>query len=325
MTACCPSMKGKIQMWLPAKKVKYVKVASYKPPQALEEMYYMLTDPDYDPEGEEPLIDACHIDGKRVTLFDGPSYVLDYKAGVLSADDGIVTIPAQKTSYFHVLISHPGINPILRSYVDDVLDQMEDLDQIHTSLASLLEYINVNTDAANPLRRPAPLGLSLMILANDPFGEIHALLTQRSRRVALNPEVWTTSVDEGIRAIGAGDISQTLHDGLADELGIKSKDDVFAGAQETVGFFLPDPAPVSVLGNSAARSGANEVAEVYVNDLSILLEIEQELVKGDREAGVEFAGAKVVPLSHFPEFFGNGETPSEVLAAWYLATAEGRN
>jgi hypothetical protein len=125
-------------------------------------------------------------------------------------------IPFRVASYFQVLAAHPGIHEDIRNLMNE---RMEDSEGFVDSVEQLRGFIEATEPVANPFRRPAPLGVSLGIRSGI-GADARILVSQRSRRVAINPGTCTTAIDEGVHDIEIFPVG-ILADGVSTELGIR--------------------------------------------------------------------------------------------------------
>lgn len=231
-----------------------------------------------------------------IELRNGPTYILDYNKYLAGGQSAC--LPVIKTSYFPMLLCHPGMHAGIVKALEPVLEQ-----RCGQNLVELREQIEIYHHT-NPLRRPAPLGVTVACTATDPFGNKWCLNHQRSDSVAVNPGVWTTAVDEGVHR--EGDFESLARSALREEVDV----DQFSSQDfrlRYVGLMVPDESPISVGRQSSAQSGANVIFEAMfssVDDLRVLTKDDFEVTE-----------SSVVKVDDVPELMKD-QTVSEGLAGW---------
>jgi len=259
-----------------------------------------------------------------ITVFDGDAYMVDYPKTLKGLSSGRVAV--RLTSYYSILACHPGISRTLEQEIDEVLNKAADQGYaVPRSLSELREHVYAYTDDSNVLHRPAPAGVSVVLTARED-GDLFTLISRRSNRVALNPGVWTTAVDEGLNNPRPGVSRKLAWEGLNDEVGF-TLEERRSGSLRACGFFLPERSPDESLAVSPARSGANEIWELELQQRDRLEEVASRLRSNiNSDSGIfEVDQVEVMSCDSMRQFFSDGSTtPSEVLSAWHGAQSQGR-
>jgi len=193
-----------------------------------------------------------------------------------------LAIPVRNIDYFTAILCHEGLHPMIAEHADERLHALQPGDV--GSLNAFRSAIQTFEESANPLRRPAALGLSMTLFTRD-GGSPSALVALRSNEVAMNPGTWSTPVDEGVHDV-AGFPDAILRPALDDELRApKEMHDKLLRNKTCLGFHVPDPDTAGV------KAGGNVLYVVEVDSVAELDEIAGLMAEAS-----ECAGAKVVEV-----------------------------
>jgi hypothetical protein len=236
---------------------------------------------------------------KSIEFFAGQAYVLAVEE---YDEDRPGEIAYRRSNYFQVVSLHPGLNP-------DILDTADWLMQQRSfgfpSVKAIRQHILRNYGRNNPYRRPMPLGVSLGIRAG--LGDdAQILCSLRSQRVALNPGVWTTAVDEGVSSIEKFPLGY-LYEGLSSEISHSTLkpdlQDLFS-SPALVGLCVPLPPGSPAANAQGVVSGVNALYECVTDEPSLVQVMEHanehSLQSGQRETK-EFSIRTALDLSQGSE------------------------
>jgi hypothetical protein len=206
----------------------------------------------------ESIANYCNLEGfrdsqparnHRIHFYDGPVYLVDWAGTQEGLKAEPLTIPVRRSTYFQAMLAHEGLHPAIARWCDDRLSKLHE--PIVSNLNELRNHITQFQERTNPLRRPAPLGLSVSILGTL-RGETALLVSQRSDHVAINPGVYTTSIDEGVHTVSNSFPWSILIPAFTDELGTNGLTQTYIKSELAChGFHYPSPDAEGV------KAGAN--------------------------------------------------------------------
>lgn len=209
---------------------------------------------------------ACLDEVQRLgPLYDGRILLVDWESPDLANPERYIDqalplrILALTTTYFKMLIMHEGTHHAIKEHVNGRLNAKADLTE--RSLESVHEAVAQMELSNNPLSRPAPIGLSVNITYQQ--GNIFKLLAvKRANTLAINPDIWTTAVDEGMHI---QDRKIILSRALQEEAGFTKRESVAALETLTcIGFHAPDE------NTSGPRAGGNILYELSLGSIDEL-------------------------------------------------------
>ena len=257
-------------------------------------------------------------DGINVNISRGSMVAL------LTEEDGAPVIHPWKARYLDQLIVNPEIHPSLKAVLGSAIEgrraRIQDVSDALDGVEGYQAAIGKECATFSP-PRPVTFGVSALLVASDDTGETFGLISQRSDSVALNPGVFTASVEGGLGP--STDPLDQLEGEARDELrdALRSKDLVDWTFLQPAGMLIPGEDPLKLsAGAKVARVGVSALYVISVGDKSRLDAICAETCEairreseGELAIGFKEGEPKVVNLA---DLLADGDAViSESLAA----------